>query len=104
MMIDPTLFNARGGGLFAALMIPVGRTLQLQITPGSFHSPDFCFSFVLAQAGLARPFKRTSSAEARQKKTRRRPPCVGLWRAKAERGGFEPPVQLPIRQFSKLLV
>ena len=26
--------------------------------------------------------------------------CEGF----AERGGFEPPVQLPIRQFSKLLV
>jgi hypothetical protein len=26
--------------------------------------------------------------------------CYGF----AERGGFEPPVQLPIRQFSKLLV
>jgi hypothetical protein len=28
----------------------------------------------------------------------------GIHLSVAERGGFEPPVQLPIRQFSKLLV
>ncbi len=29
---------------------------------------------------------------------------MGLFVLSAEKGGFEPPVQLPVRQFSKLLV
>jgi hypothetical protein len=51
-------------------------------------------------------FSRTLSKQAlngspeNKKPTVLRLVCIGF----AERGGFEPPVQLPVRQFSKLVV
>ena len=33
----------------------------------------------------------------------KKPTCMGYLFEFAERGGFEPPVRLPVRQFSKLV-
>ena len=59
----------------------------------SFASLIIIFVFYFpAQASLAGPYENKNPAFQRE---------VFHF---AERGGFEPPVQLPIRQFSKLLV
>jgi len=45
---------------------PYGETLQLQITPDSFHSLGFLFSAILAQGNLARSAENKNPALSRE--------------------------------------
>ena len=50
-----------------------------------------------------RRYNKTGIKETIQKSTKKLRQLTELYQ-KAEAGGFEPPVRLPVRQFSKLLV
>ena len=71
---------------------PLGGFPATPKTPNSLHSLGFCFKSGLNKTNFVRPSLKTKILRQTAEEVI------------AERGGFEPPVQLPIRQFSKLLV
>ncbi len=82
-------FMNPSGGLPS--VIPMGRTSKAKANPAT---RCFVFFHDLHKASFVLSFKTQNHPDVSGVI------CFGF----AERGGFEPPVQLPIRQFSKLLV